>query len=56
MRASRSSAVPRAARRADRRPAAAELRQILKVQRESGEAMRRVQLPPATEPALIFKP
>jgi len=57
MRAPRVSPPPRArGRRGRPRPAAAGVRQVLKVQRESGVAMRRVRMPVATEPAPIFKP
>jgi hypothetical protein len=57
MRASRISPPPRARHRRVRpRPAAASLRGVLKVQRESGEAMRRVRVPIPTEPAPVFKP
>ncbi len=52
---SRSSRPPRARGQGDRRAVARELRQVLKVQRESGEAMRRVRVPITTEPAPVFK-
>jgi hypothetical protein len=44
------TAVPR------RASSAAELRAVLKVQAESGEAMRRTRMPPETEPAFVFTP
>ena len=43
-----------AARR--RASSAGELRAVLKVQAESGQAMRRTRMPQETEPAFVFTP
>ena len=54
MRAQRRSTRGRPARR--RSSSAGELRAVLKVQAESGQAMRRTRMPQETEPAVVFIP
>jgi len=42
-------------RRRPRGSAAAELRQVQKAQRETGQRLQDVKVPPATEPAVVFR-
>jgi len=55
MRARRRRARLRTAARRRTSPAG-ELRSVLKVQAESGQAMRRTRMPQETEPAFVFTP
>ncbi len=50
-----SLALPKARGPLDRRSAARELREVLKVQVETGEELRSAKVPIVTEPAFVFK-